>query len=183
MNPDGYAKVRQPEDEMPEKHVRDKFSEKSAYDPRSPYSATKAGSDHLCNAWLHTFNLPIIRTNCSNNYGPYQFPEKLIPLCLLNILAGKKLPIYGDGRQVRDWLHVLDHCRGIDLVIERGIRGETYNIGGHNKVENIKVVKKICNNDLSTVALLSIESISLIVINMFVVFSLFLGSVMLPVIE
>ena len=121
-----------------------RFSETTPYDPRSPYSASKAASDHLVQAWHHTFGLPVVLTNCSNNYGPYQFPEKLIPLCLLNILEGKPLPIYGDGTQIRDWLHVGDHCRGIELVVLNGTHGDTYNIGGNSEWKNIDVVGLIC---------------------------------------
>jgi len=120
------------------------FKETTRYAPNSPYASSKAASDHLVRAHHKTYGLNVTTSNCSNNYGPQQFPEKLIPLCLLNILAGKKLPIYGDGRQVRDWLHVLDHCKGIDLVIERGIRGETYNIGGNNESTNLDIIKLLC---------------------------------------
>jgi dTDP-glucose 4,6-dehydratase len=121
------------------------FTEASAYDPRSPYSASKAGSDHLVRAWQATYGLPAIVTNCSNNFGPRQFPEKLIPLVILNALEGKPLPVYGDGRQVRDWLHVEDHVRALTLVLERGRIGETYNIGGRSPRENIAVVQSICD--------------------------------------
>lgn len=120
------------------------FSERTPYAPNSPYSATKAASDHLVRAWHHTFGLPTLTTNCSNNYGPYQFPEKLIPLTILNALAGKTLPVYGDGRNVRDWLYVGDHCEAIRVVLERGVPGETYNIGGCNELANIDVVKTLC---------------------------------------
>jgi len=120
------------------------FSETTAYAPNSPYAASKAGSDHLVRAYHHTFGLNVTTSNCSNNYGPWHFPEKLIPLCLLNILQGKPLPIYGDGRQVRDWLYVNDHSRGIELVIRNGIAGQTYNIGGNNEWANIDTVKLLC---------------------------------------
>jgi dTDP-glucose 4,6-dehydratase len=120
------------------------FSETTAYAPNSPYAASKAASDHLVRAYHHTFGLNVTTSNCSNNYGPYHFPEKLIPLCLLNILAGKALPIYGDGQQIRDWLYVDDHSRGIDLVISKGLTGETYNIGGNNEWANIDVVNLLC---------------------------------------
>ncbi len=119
------------------------FNETTAYDPRSPYSASKAGSDHLVRAYFHTYNLPITISNCSNNYGPYHFPEKLIPLAITNILEGKKVPVYGDGLQVRDWLHVKDHARAIDMIIHQGKIGETYCIGGNGEKENIWIVKKI----------------------------------------
>ena len=120
------------------------FTEGTPYDPSSPYSASKASSDHLVRAWSRTFNLPVVITNCSNNYGPYQFPEKLIPLVIGNALAGKPLLIYGDGSQVRDWLYVDDHVLALLTVLEKGILGETYNIGGHNERQNIEVVKTIC---------------------------------------
>ncbi|AKG20676.1 dTDP-glucose 4,6-dehydratase [Calothrix sp. 336/3] len=120
------------------------FTETTPYAPNSPYSASKAGSDHLVRAYYHTYNLPTIITNCSNNYGSYQFPEKLIPLMCINILQGKPLPIYGDGKNVRDWLYVGDHCSALDIVINQGIPGETYNIGGDNEVENIKLVEMLC---------------------------------------
>lgn len=119
------------------------FSETTPYDPRSPYSASKAASDHLVRAYFHTFDLPITISNCSNNYGPYHFPEKLIPLAITNLLEGKNVPVYGDGRQVRDWLHVKDHCRAIDLIIHRGRIGETYCVGGDGERENIWIVKDI----------------------------------------
>ncbi len=122
-----------------------RFTEQTPYDPRSPYSATKAGSDHLVRAWGHTFGLPVVLSNCSNNYGPYQFPEKLIPLMILNALAGLPLPVYGDGLNVRDWLHVEDHARALWLVCERGVLGESYNIGGRNEVANIDIVRRICD--------------------------------------
>lgn len=120
------------------------FSETTAYAPNSPYAASKAASDHLVRAYHHTFGLNVTTSNCSNNYGPFHFPEKLIPLCLLNILAGKPLPIYGDGQQIRDWLYVDDHSQGIDLVISKGRLGETYNIGGNNEWANIDVVNLLC---------------------------------------
>jgi dTDP-glucose 4,6-dehydratase len=120
------------------------FSETTPYAPNSPYAASKAASDHLVRAYHHTYGLKVTTSNCSNNYGPYQFPEKLIPLCLLNILAGKPLPIYGDGKQVRDWLYVDDHSRGIDLIMGKGRFGETYNIGGNNEWANIDVVTLLC---------------------------------------
>ncbi len=120
------------------------FTEQTPYAPSSPYSASKAGSDHLVRAWQRTFNLPTLITNCSNNYGPYQFPEKLIPLIILSALEGKKLPIYGDGRQTRDWLYVDDHARALLHVAITGKIGETYNIGGHNELKNIDVVKVVC---------------------------------------
>lgn len=123
----------------------DPFTEKTSYAPSSPYSATKASSDHLVRAWHRTFNLPTLITNCSNNYGPYQFPEKLIPLIILNALEGKKLPIYGKGDQIRDWLYVEDHARALLHVALNGKVGETYNIGGQNQLKNIEVVKIICN--------------------------------------
>lgn len=123
----------------------DFFTEDTAYDPRSPYSASKAASDHLASAWHATYGLPTITTNCSNNYGPYQFPEKLIPLVILNALEGKSLPVYGDGRQVRDWLYVDDHVKALTRVIEHGHVGETYNIGGRAPMENIAVVEHICD--------------------------------------
>lgn len=120
------------------------FSETTPYAPNSPYSASKAGSDHLVRAYYHTYNLPTIITNCSNNYGSYQFPEKLIPLMCINTLIGKPLPVYGDGKNVRDWLYVGDHCRALDVVINSGKPGETYNIGGNNEVENINLVELLC---------------------------------------
>jgi dTDP-glucose 4,6-dehydratase len=121
------------------------FLESTAYDPRSPYSASKASSDHLVSAWRETYGLPTLITNCSNNYGPYHFPEKLIPLVILNALQEKTLPVYGDGRQVRDWLYVDDHVKALTSVIERGRVGETYNIGGREPMENISVVNIICD--------------------------------------
>ncbi|WP_242032944.1 dTDP-glucose 4,6-dehydratase [Oscillatoria sp. FACHB-1406] len=120
------------------------FNESTPYAPNSPYSASKAGSDHLARAYFHTYQLPVIITNCSNNYGPYHFPEKLIPLICVNILQGKPLPVYGDGQNVRDWLYVWDHCRAIEAVINRGNPGETYAIGGNNQVKNIDLVKTLC---------------------------------------
>ena len=120
------------------------FTETHPYEPNSPYSASKAASDHLVRAWFHTYDFPVITTNCSNNYGPYHFPEKLIPLVILNALNGKPLPIYGDGQQVRDWLYVGDHCSAIREVLAKGKIGETYNIGGWNEKANIDVVKIIC---------------------------------------
>jgi dTDP-glucose 4,6-dehydratase len=122
-----------------------KFTHETAYDPRSPYSASKAGSDHLVRAWLHTHGLPVIVTNCSNNYGPYHFPEKLVPLMILKGLAGEALPVYGDGSNVRDWLHVEDHARALALVVERGVPGETYLIGGDAEKTNLSVVETICD--------------------------------------
>jgi len=120
------------------------FSETNSYEPNSPYSASKAASDHLVRAWFHTYGLPVLTTNCSNNYGPYHFPEKLIPLVVLNALNGKPLPIYGDGQQIRDWLYVADHCTAIRCVLERGQIGETYNVGGWNEKANLDVVNNIC---------------------------------------
>ena len=120
------------------------FTEDTPYDPRSPYSASKAGSDHLVSAWGHTFGLPVLITNCSNNYGPYHFPEKLIPLMIAKALDGEPLPIYGKGDQVRDWLYVEDHVRALQAVFERGEVGRTYNVGGHNERQNIEVVKTLC---------------------------------------
>jgi dTDP-glucose 4,6-dehydratase len=121
------------------------FTEESQYQPSSPYSASKASSDHLVRAWHHTYGLPTIVTNCSNNYGPYQFPEKLIPLMILNAVAGKSLPVYGRGNNIRDWLYVDDHAEALRLVLQQGIVGETYNIGGHNEVTNLQVVETICD--------------------------------------
>jgi len=121
------------------------FTEETSYEPSSPYSASKASSDHLVRAWHRTYGFPVVITNCSNNYGGYQFPEKLIPLVTLNALEGKPLPIYGKGDQIRDWLHVDDHARALRLVLETGKTGETYNIGGHNEKTNLEVVKTICN--------------------------------------
>ncbi|MAY20114.1 MAG: dTDP-glucose 4,6-dehydratase [Erythrobacteraceae bacterium] len=120
------------------------FSETTPYAPNSPYSASKAASDHLVRAYHHTYGLDVTTSNCSNNYGPYQYPEKLIPLFLLNALSGKSLPIYGDGMNVRDWLHVEDHCRGIEACLERGVPGETYNIGGGAELPNLTVIDRVC---------------------------------------
>ena len=120
------------------------FKETNSYEPNSPYSASKAASDHLVRAWFHTYDFPVVTTNCSNNYGPYHFPEKLIPLVILNALNSKPLPIYGDGQQVRDWLYVGDHCSAIREVLSKGVLGETYNIGGWNEKSNLEVVKTIC---------------------------------------
>ncbi len=120
------------------------FSETTSYAPNSPYSASKAASDHLVRAYHHTYGLPVLTTNCSNNYGPYHFPEKLIPLVIHNALAGKDLPIYGDGSNIRDWLYVVDHCEAISLVLQKGKIGETYNVGGWNEKKNIEVVDTIC---------------------------------------
>jgi dTDP-glucose 4,6-dehydratase len=125
--------------------TEDLFTEDTSYAPSSPYSASKASSDHLVRAWGRTFNLPVVITNCSNNYGPYHFPEKLIPLMILNALAGKPLPVYGNGEQVRDWLYVEDHARALIKVATEGKVGETYNIGGHNEKQNIEVVHTICS--------------------------------------
>ena len=122
------------------------FSEETPYDPRSPYSSSKASSDHLVKAWFHTYGLPILITNCSNNYGPYHFPEKLIPLIILNALDGKPLPIYGKGDNVRDWLYVNDHAKALITVAENGKIGQTYNIGGRNEYTNLQVVKIICKH-------------------------------------
>ncbi len=121
------------------------FTEVNAYEPNSPYSASKAASDHLVRAWHHTYGLPVLTTNCSNNYGPYHFPEKLIPLVILNALSGRPLPIYGDGQQIRDWLYVKDHCSAIRRVLEAGKLGETYNVGGWNEKPNLDVVNTICS--------------------------------------
>ena len=120
------------------------FTENHPYEPNSPYSASKASSDHLVRAWFHTYGLPVLTTNCSNNYGPYHFPEKLIPLCILNALNGKPLPIYGDGKQIRDWLYVKDHCTAIREVLKQGHIGETYNVGGWNEKTNLEVVETLC---------------------------------------
>ena len=124
--------------------VDDLFTEETAYAPSSPYAASKAASDHLVRAWCRTYGLPVVLTNCSNNYGPYHFPEKLIPLMVLNALEGKPLPVYGDGQQIRDWLYVEDHARALFKVATEGKSGETYNIGGHNEQANINVVRMIC---------------------------------------
>ncbi len=120
------------------------FTEEHRYEPNSPYSASKASSDHLVRAYHHTYGLPVLTTNCSNNYGPFQFPEKLIPLMIVNALAGKSLPVYGDGQQIRDWLYVIDHCSAIRRVLEAGNPGETYNVGGWNEKPNIEIVQTIC---------------------------------------
>ena len=120
------------------------FTETTPYAPNSPYSASKAASDHFVRAYYHTYGLPCVTTNCSNNYGPYQFPEKLIPLMIANALVGKPLPVYGDGLNIRDWLYVEDHCRAIQLVLSKGSLGETYNIGGLNEVKNLEIVKLLC---------------------------------------
>lgn len=120
------------------------FTEENKYEPNSPYSASKAASDHLVRAWHHTYGLPVLTTNCSNNYGPFHFPEKLIPLMIVNALAGKPLPVYGDGMQVRDWLYVKDHCSAIRRVLEAGKLGETYNVGGWNEKPNIEIVNTVC---------------------------------------
>ncbi len=125
-------------------NTSDLFTEQTPYAPSSPYSASKASSDHLVRAWMRTYGLPTIVTNCSNNYGPYHFPEKLIPLVILNALAGKALPVYGDGGQIRDWLYVEDHARALYTVVTQGTAGETWNIGGHNERKNIDVVRTIC---------------------------------------
>ena len=121
------------------------FTESNQYLPNSPYSASKAASDHLVRAYHHTYGLNVTTSNCSNNYGPYHFPEKLIPLCITNLLEGKSLPIYGDGKNIRDWLYVEDHCRGIDLVLKKGTPGETYNIGGVNEWDNLSLVELVCD--------------------------------------
>ncbi|MEY3944112.1 MAG: dTDP-glucose 4,6-dehydratase, partial [Pseudomonadota bacterium] len=120
------------------------FAETNRYEPNSPYSASKAASDHLVRAWHHTYGLPVLTTNCSNNYGPFHFPEKLIPLMIVNALAGKPLPVYGDGMQIRDWLYVKDHCSAIRRVLDAGRLGETYNVGGWNEKPNIEIVKTVC---------------------------------------
>jgi dTDP-glucose 4,6-dehydratase len=120
------------------------FAESNRYEPNSPYSASKAASDHLVRAWHHTYGLPVLTTNCSNNYGPFHFPEKLIPLMIVNALAGKKLPVYGDGMQIRDWLYVKDHCSAIRRVLDVGRLGETYNVGGWNEKPNIEIVRTVC---------------------------------------
>jgi dTDP-glucose 4,6-dehydratase len=121
------------------------FEESTPYDPRSPYSASKAASDHLVMAWFHTYGLPVLMTNCSNNYGPFHFPEKLIPLVILNALDGKDLPVYGKGDNIRDWLYVDDHAKALALVLEKGVPGETYNVGGSNERTNLEVVETICD--------------------------------------
>jgi len=122
-----------------------KFTETTRYQPNSPYSASKAGSDHLVRAYFHTFGLPVLTTNCSNNYGPYQFPEKLIPLMIHNAVNGKPLPVYGKGANIRDWLYVEDHCRAIETVLARGVPGEVYNVGGNNEKTNLEVVHTLCD--------------------------------------
>jgi dTDP-glucose 4,6-dehydratase len=122
-----------------------KFTEATAYDPRSPYSASKAGSDHLVRAWFHTYGLPVVMTNCSNNYGPYHFPEKLIPVAIINALHGRRIPVYGDGQNVRDWLFVEDHARALLMVLRRGKVGDSYNIGGDSEATNIDLVRIICD--------------------------------------
>lgn len=121
------------------------FTERNRHEPNSPYSASKAASDHLVRAWHHTYGLPVLTSNCSNNYGPFQFPEKLIPLLIVHALAGKPLPIYGDGQQVRDWLHVADHCRAIERILQAGVVGETYNIGGNSEKTNLQIVHALCD--------------------------------------
>ncbi|MFQ5427979.1 MAG: dTDP-glucose 4,6-dehydratase [Thermodesulfobacteriota bacterium] len=121
------------------------FTETTPYQPNSPYSASKAASDHLVRAYYHTYGLPVVTTNCSNNYGPYQFPEKLIPLIIINALKGKKLPVYGDGQNVRDWIYVEDHCAAVEAVMGKGIPGEVYNIGGRNEQKNIDIVRLVCS--------------------------------------
>lgn len=132
-------------DEVAQESILPLFTEQTAYAPSSPYSASKASSDHLVRSWLRTYGLPTMVTNCSNNYGPYHFPEKLIPLVILNALEGKSLPIYGKGDQIRDWLYVEDHARALYTVVTKGIPGETYNIGGHNEKKNLDVVHTICD--------------------------------------
>jgi dTDP-glucose 4,6-dehydratase len=122
------------------------FSETTPYDPRSPYSASKASSDHLVRAYAHTYGLPVTISNCSNNYGPRQYPEKLIPVIITNCLEGKPIPVYGDGRQIRDWLYVEDHCKAIRLILEKGEPGETYNIGGNNQQTNLELIELICQS-------------------------------------
>lgn len=134
------------------------FTEETSYKPNSPYSASKASSDHLARAYSKTYGLPVTISNCSNNYGPYQFPEKMIPLMILNALEGKSLPVYGDGQNVRDWLFVRDHCKAIWTIMKNGKRGETYNIGGNNEIKNIHLVKQICNLLDKTVDKLSARS-------------------------
>ena len=123
----------------------DSFKETDQYRPNSPYSASKASSDHIVRSFFKTFNFPVITSNCSNNYGPYQFPEKLIPLTILNLINGKKVPIYGDGKQIRDWLHVLDHCEALRIILENSKKGEVYNIGGNNEMKNLEVIEFIGN--------------------------------------
>jgi dTDP-glucose 4,6-dehydratase len=126
-------------------HAEPAFTESTPYSPNSPYAASKAAADHLVRAYAHSFGLPCTISNCSNNYGPYQFPEKLLPLCILNILEGRRLPIYGDGLQIRDWLHVSDHCRAIELILEQSAAGETWNIGGSTQDPNLAVVGTVCD--------------------------------------
>lgn len=138
-----YGDLPHPED-VPAGSVLPMFTEKTPYSPSSPYSSSKASSDHLVRAWRRTYGLPTLVTNCSNNYGPYHFPEKLVPLIILSALAGKPLPVYGNGEQIRDWLYVEDHARALYKVVTEGVVGETYNIGGHNERKNIEVVKTIC---------------------------------------
>ena len=121
------------------------FHETTPYDPSSPYSASKAASDHLAKAWFRTYGLPVVVSNCSNNYGPYHFPEKLIPLVILNALEGKELPVYGDGSNIRDWLYVEDHAKALSLIATKGRLGETYNVGGRNERTNLHVVERICD--------------------------------------
>ena len=121
-----------------------KFTEENQFKPNSPYAASKASSDHLCRAYFKTYNLPVLISNCSNNYGPYQYPEKLIPLCIKNAMNNKKIPIYGDGLQIRDWLYVKDHCEAIKLILDTGRVGQTYNVGGNNEITNIDIVMMIC---------------------------------------
>ena len=120
------------------------FSETTPYDPHSPYSASKAASDHLVRAWWHTYGLPVLITNCSNNYGPYQFPEKLIPVVILKCIRQESTPVYGCGENVRDWLYVLDHCKAIETVVSRGVVGQTYTVGGNNELKNIDLVRGLC---------------------------------------
>ena len=139
-----YGDLPHPNDAANATQLLPLFTEKTAYDPSSPYSASKASSDHLVRAWRRTYGLPTLITNCSNNYGPYHFPEKLIPLVILNALEGKPLPIYGKGDQIRDWLYVEDHARALYKVVKEGQEGETYNIGGHNEKQNIEVVHALC---------------------------------------
>jgi dTDP-glucose 4,6-dehydratase len=138
-----YGDLPHPADTVDAHHLL--FTEKTGYAPSSPYSASKAGSDHLVRAWMRTYGLPVLVTNCSNNYGPYHFPEKLIPLVILNALEGKPLPVYGSGDQIRDWLYVEDHARALHMVVSEGQVGSTYNIGGHNEKQNLEVVRIICD--------------------------------------
>ncbi|WP_312278087.1 dTDP-glucose 4,6-dehydratase [Kosakonia cowanii] len=139
-----YGDLPHPDEAQPDEPLP-LFTENAAYAPSSPYSASKASSDHLVRAWLRTYGMPTLVTNCSNNYGPYHFPEKLIPLVILNALEGKPLPIYGKGDQIRDWLYVEDHARALYTVVTQGVAGETYNIGGHNEKQNLDVVHTICD--------------------------------------